>query len=283
MAIRIESPVGKQAITDFLCFFDRANAPRSARWPAFVTFETAVLAPGSPYLKGRIVQPFVARADDRIVARVLAIMDDRYRRHWGEALGHLALFEALPDSGEATHQMLDIACDWLSEQGAHAARAGYGMLDLPFAIDEYESLPPSILRQNPAYYHSLLKGAGFETEKGWVDYRIEVRSELLELWERALAAGRQAGFEIVPLRQRPSEQLAAEIADIWNDSFDQHWGHTPSSEGEFAFLLRTLASSRVLDTSVLAYQDGRSVGLVWAVPSGAAGARLADGRHLTAA
>ena len=93
MAIRIETPQGKQSIVDFLRFFDRVNAARSARWPAFVTFELAVMAEESPYLEGRIVRPFVAREDGRIVARVLAVVDDRYRRHWDESLGHLGLFE----------------------------------------------------------------------------------------------------------------------------------------------------------------------------------------------
>ena len=50
-----------------------------------------------------------------------------------------------------------------------------GPLDMPFVTDDYESLPPSILRFNPPYYHAFLKDAGFETERGYVDYRITVR------------------------------------------------------------------------------------------------------------
>ena len=89
------------------------------------------------------------------------------------------------------------------------ARAGSGLLDAPFAIDEYEMLPPSILRQNPGYYHSLLKDAGFETEKGWVDYKIEVTPALIARYQSALEAAQRAGFSIAPLKDLDAETARA--------------------------------------------------------------------------
>ena len=69
-----------------------------------------------------------------------------------------------------------------------AARTGFhfSSLDSPYVIDAYDTLPPDFLRQNPPYYHSLLKGARMELEKGMVDYKIEVRPELIGQWEEAL-------------------------------------------------------------------------------------------------
>jgi hypothetical protein len=67
--------------------------------------------------------------------------------------------------------LMDAACESLQHQGVEAARAGcLGTTDSPFVVDDYESLPPILLRHNPPYYHRLLKDAGFETERGWVDY-----------------------------------------------------------------------------------------------------------------
>ena len=80
-----------------------------------------------------------------------------------------------------------------------AARCGFGLGEFPFAIDAYDDLPPNLVRQNPAYYHALLKDAGFESEQGWVDYKIRVRPELIARWESALEAARRAGYSIVPL------------------------------------------------------------------------------------
>src|SRR4030095_5841219 len=100
------------------------------------------------------------------------------------------------------------ACDALAAQGADAARSGLGPLDMPFVIDEYTALPPSILRFNPSYYHVLLKDAGFETERGFVDYRIALRTALVSRWERAVTAAERAGFRLVPLREITAGQRA---------------------------------------------------------------------------
>ena len=64
---------------------------------------------------------------------------------------------------------------WLARPNVEAAHAGIGLLDFPFVIDDYESLPSSHVRHNPGYYHYLLKDARFESEKGWVDYKIRSR------------------------------------------------------------------------------------------------------------
>jgi GNAT superfamily N-acetyltransferase len=280
MSIRIESPQGRAALAEMIRFYDRVYAYRSARWPAFEAFELAVLSGESPYLRARLLRPFVAREHGEIAARVIAVVDERYRRHWNERLGHLVMFEALPASGEAVWRLIDEASAWLAAHGCARARAGYGMLDLPFAIDAYESLPPTILRQNPPYYHALLKEAGFETEKGWVDYCIEVCPAHLESWHDAVAAARRRGFEIVPLRRLPRSVRARRFADTWNAAFAHHWGHTPTDAEEFSFLIRSLEPAGVLDTSVVALLDGEVVGVVWAVRADTGSVRLAPHRVL---
>src|SRR5262249_58980244 len=101
---------------------------RDARWSAALAFQVPVLTGESPFAQGRKMRPFLARAGSRLLARALGVVDDRYNRHWQERLGHLSLFEALPDTGEATKLLLDTACAWLKEQGMEPARAGLGPL-----------------------------------------------------------------------------------------------------------------------------------------------------------
>jgi hypothetical protein len=280
MTVQIEYPRDTRALAEFLRFFDRVHERRPARWPAFLSFDLSVLSSASPYLPGRSARPMVARQGGEIVARAMAVLDQRYNDHWGDKLGHIALFEALPGVHEATGSLIDTASGWLAERGAVAARAGYGMMDLPFVIDDYESLPPTILRHNPPYYHTLLKEAGFEFEKGWVDYRIDVRPKLVTAWRNALARARQSGFELVALRHLDIEQCAVDLAATWNDAFSRHWGHTPTTAAEFAFLLRMLETSGVLDASAIAYRQRQPVGAVWVVPESSASARLSAGRIL---
>jgi hypothetical protein len=236
-----------------------------------------------PFAQDRVMRPFLAVEGDRPFARAVAMIDRRYQRHWREPLGHVVMFEALPEAREATRRVIDAACDWLGEQGAIAARAGstHAPMDMPFRLDDDGILPPMGMRQNLGYTNTLLKDAGFETERGWVDYRITVGPELIARWQSAREAVRRAGVDLVPLRDIPESRRVREFTAVWNECFAEHWGVAPSTEDEFALLLELQgAAGGVLDTSVLAYRDGRPIGVLWVASESTMLAALAPERVL---
>jgi predicted GNAT family acetyltransferase len=280
MRLQIEIPQGNESLTEFLKFYDRVYEYRNARWSAPLELQLPTLAGESPFAHGRIIRAFLARSGSTIVARAAAVMDERYNHHWREHLGHIIMFEATPVGREATRLLMDTACEWLKERGAAAARAGFGVLDFPFVIDDYESLPPELLRQNPDYYHRFLKDAGFESEKGWVDYKIEVRPELLERWAEALESARRRGYEIVPLKDVADARRVSDFTDTWSDTFKAHWGFTPLTEDEISLLFEAFKPHGLFDTSVIAYDRGAPAGMLFVVPEGSETAVLKPGRVL---
>ncbi|MGH7845653.1 MAG: GNAT family N-acetyltransferase [Candidatus Binatia bacterium] len=280
MALKIEVPQGNEGLTEFVLFYDQVYEYRAARWPAPLESHLPVLTGESPFAQGRSIRPLLARSGGSIVARAVAVMDECHNRHWNEHLGHIIMFEAMPDGREATQLLMDEACAWLKKRGAQAARAGFGLLDFPFVIDDYESLPPDIARQNPDYYHRLLKDAGFESEKGWVDYKIEVRPERVEQWNHALESARRRGYEIVPLKDLPDARRVTDFTDTWKDTFKAHWGFTPLREDEISLLFEGFKPAGVFDTSVIAYAEGAPVGMLFVVPEVTATAILKPGRTL---
>jgi hypothetical protein len=190
------------------------------------------------------------------------------------------MFEALPGTQDAVRTMLDEAGAWLREQSMEAARAGFG-LDFPFLIDSYGVLPPVMLRQNPAYYHTLLKDSGYESEKGWVDYKAAVTDELIDRWRVFLDDARKRGFEIVPFRDAPPDRRLDDFVNTWNDAFDRHWGVVPQTREEFGDLITFLEPMGMHDTTVIAYRDGEPVGVVWCVrETASAMASTSPGREL---
>ena len=266
MTIEIEELSGEKALTEFVEFYDRVYEQRPARWASMQALELPMLLGTSPFSEGRTIRPLVAREDGDIVARCVAAVDQRYLDQWGDDVGHVALFEAIPGTRAAVRQMMDEASGWLASQGMQAARCGFGLGEFPFAIDSYDDLPPNLVRQNPAYYHALLKDAGFESEQGWVDYKIVVTPELVERWERALDGGRAQGFDIVPLRDVPKDKLVTQFVDTWNIAFDKHWGAAPFTEAEFGLLVDVLGPMGMLDLSVMAYDGEDPVGVLWVNP-----------------
>ncbi len=282
MAIRIESPQSEAALTDFILFHDRVYESRSARWPSLVPLLLPALEGNGPFAQDRLMRPFLAVQGDRPLARAVAMIDRRYQRHWREPLGHVVMFEALPETREASRRVIDAACEWLVEHGAVAARAGStsAPMDMPFRLDDDGLLPPMGMRQNAGYMNTLLKDAGFETERGWVDYRIDVSPELIVRWESAREAVRLADIDIVPLSDVPESRRVPEFTALWDECFAEHWGVAPSTEEEFGLFLEIQSATGVLETSMMAYRGGRPIGVLWVAPEISALAALAPDRVL---
>jgi GNAT superfamily N-acetyltransferase len=281
MSLTIEQPEGQAALSEFVAFADVVNAGRGAWWPALAPMQLPMLLGQGPGARRRTVRPLVARDDGRIVARAAAVVDRGYIDKWAEPLGHVVMFEALPATFEATRALMDEATSWLRSRGMVAVRTGSGPgFDMALAIDDYESLPPMIVRQNPAYYHALLKEARFETERGWVDYKIVVTPDLVARWEQMLEGAIAAGFSIVAFGEVPEHRRVADFAETWEEAFEAHWGMVPASTEEFAETFDAAEPIGMHDVSVMAYRDDRPVGAVWALPQFADMAVLAPGRTL---
>jgi len=281
VTLRIESPDGEPGLTEFVKFQDCIRPELTARWPAAAEMQLPIMMGLSALAAGKIMKAFVARENGELQARVLAFVDPAYAERWNDKLGHLAFFEARPGTHRAAREMMDAACEWLRSQGAEAARAGFYLpLEMPFVIDEYDALPPNLMRQNPDYYHSLIKDAGFECEKGLVDYKIAVTPELVSRYESALEAGRRGGFEIVPLKDIAPEKRIAEFAPAFNEAFYHHWGFVGASDEAYAEMFIFFEMLGGLETSVIAYRGSEVVGTLMVAPEESAHAVLKPGRVL---
>ncbi len=281
MDTTIAVATGADELTEFLTFQDRINEHNETWWAAIVPMSLPMLKGEGPSAPGRRFLPLVARRSGAIVARVLAVVDQRYLDHWNEPVGHTSMFEALPGSVDAVRLLHDEACSWLREQGMEAARAGFGVGDFPFRLDAYDVLPPALLRQNPPYYHTLLKEAGYESERGWVDYKVEVTDETVARWQGYLDDARTRGFDVRPMRDIAPERRVPDFIETWNDSFSEHWGIVPQDPAEFADLLTFLQPMGMLDTTVIAYREEEPVGAVWSVPEMASTLAATNGRDIT--
>jgi GNAT superfamily N-acetyltransferase len=284
MEIKIEAPNSAEGLTEFIQFYEKIHAYQEARWPAPSELQMAFFKGEVPTAEGRKIRPFVARSEGSIVARATAVVDGRYNRHWNERLGHIIMFEALPDSHDATKLLIDASCAWLKEQGAEAARTGFHFTcgDMPYVIDAYDKLPPDhLVRQNPSYYHSLLKGAHFESEKGVVDYKIEVRPELIKQWEEALEKARRAGYEIQPFEAIPEKRRIEDFTRVWYESYKAHWGFAPMTEQEVELFCTAFRPVGGDATTVIAYRGKEPVGAVLARPEISETAILKPGRSLS--
>jgi ribosomal protein S18 acetylase RimI-like enzyme len=266
-AATVERVTSRSALEEFARLPYQVYAGYSAWWPPDVQNEIDFLmrrTPAAAYLE---MAPFCARRDGRMVARVSAVVNRRYNEHWNERLGHLIHFEAVDGEDELTVAMLETAADWLRLRGMSAVRSGFAaFLDYPYAIDNYGRLPSFLLRGNPPYYHRCLKDAGFEVEKGQIDYTARLEPEILHRYRRMVEACGAQGVILKNWRQFGFLAAIDAWTDVTNAAFIRHWGWNPVTRAEVRPMLMSLGDTAVADLSMIAERNGEVVGAVFSVP-----------------
>ena len=265
--VSIENPRSRAEFEDFARLPFLVYADRKAWWPPDVQNEVDLLSHRSPLSAFLEIEPFVARRDGRTIARVSAVINRRYNEHWKERLGQLIHFEAMPDEDDAATMLLDAASVWLRDREMTAARSGFAaFLDYPYAIDNYGEFPSFLLRANPAPYHRYLKNAGFETERGQIDYTAHLTPEILVRYRGMLDAAKRGSIELHSWREFGFLAAIDAWTNVTNAAFRDHWGWNPVARNEVRPMLTSLWETPVSDLSMVATIDRNVIGAVFCVP-----------------
>lgn len=213
------------------------------------------------------IQAFLVERDGRILARVAALNDEAYHRHWNERLGHLLFFEALPDQTEAVDVLMRDACAWLRERGCTAARLSMlAAVQLPLTIDAYDAVPTCFNRFNPPYYHSYIKNSGFVTERGIVEYEVEFSPELEVRYRQMIQRANESGVVIRSWDFDRLEEEGAAFAALANETFSAHWGFMPLPDAVMRAFYVDFKDFLIPEFLAFAEVDGQRVGFVYSLP-----------------
>jgi len=218
----------------------------------------------SAYAAHSRAQAFWIVDGSRVVAVVTAMVDDLYRAQRKEKAGHLLFFDARPDCEDEAASVLEEACRWLRGQDAEFARLGlkFGW-QLPYTIDAYDA-PPTILHTyNPPYYHRHIKNAGFATEKGVVEFRVQFTAALAERYRQLTSP---EGATLRPWDFSRLEEETDRFSRLLNDTFAEHWGFGRFTIEELGGLTHGLRDFLVPEFCWFAEVDGEAAGFVFSLP-----------------
>ncbi|NNE70980.1 MAG: hypothetical protein HKN29_11545 [Rhodothermales bacterium] len=179
-------------------------------------------------------------AEGRVVGRIAAIINGMHLQKYDDRVGFFGFFESV-DRQDVVDGLIQAADAWLSDRGMTVMRGPVnpslndtaGLL-----MDGYESAPFVLMTHNPDYYPTLLEAAGFRREMTLWAYYIHRKYANLDKLERgaALVKRRNPGLRIRTLNMKRFKEEAAIIRDIFNDGWQDNWGHVPMTPSEFDHL-----------------------------------------------
>ena len=213
------------------------------------------------------VQAFWIEEGDSLRATLTAVVDDLYNRHWNERMGHLLLFEALPHCDDQVQVLFHTACAWLQGHRCHAARVALlNGWQFPLTIDAYDAVPTVIHTYNPPYYHSYIKNAGFQTERGQVQYQVQFTPALARRYQQMVEHALLSGVRLRSWDFTRLEDETVLLTTLFNDTFAAHWGVRPTTVPEMQGVIGGLKDMLVADFTGFAEAEGQTVGFVFALP-----------------
>jgi GNAT superfamily N-acetyltransferase len=218
-----------------------------------------------PFYEHADRQAFLVRRGDRVVGRVLAIVNHLHNRKYDDRLGFFGFYECADDN-EASDALFRAACGWLRERGMTGVRGPLNPslnYECGLLVDGFDSPPTFLIPHNRDYYGRLIEGFGFEKCQDLLSYEAHV--DILEDLDPKLKfvideATRRFDINCRPLSRKNFASDVRLFLEIYNQSLQQTWGYVPMTEAEIDHQSAGLKHLIVPELTSIAEIDGKPVG-----------------------
>jgi len=191
------------------------------------------------------IQLFLAEdASGSVVGRIAGIVNGMHLQKYDDGVGFFGFFECVEDATVA-EALFDAAATWLREQGLTGMRgpANPSLNDTAgLLVDGFNSDPSILMPYNPPYYEDLFVMHGFERAMTMWAYYVHKKYVQTDKLRRGaqLVKRRTPGLALRTLDMERFEEEAQTILDIYNDAWENNWGHVPMTDAEFDQLAHDL-------------------------------------------
>ena len=219
-------------------------------------------------------------ADGRLAVTATAYVDPALQSHIGKAVGFVGQYEALP--GVDPSPLLQAAHEWLAGEGATEVWAPVNcpaQIEVGGVLTEGgERTAPFFSHWTPPHYAEVWEPAGYRAIQGYHNYVVDLTApDLPDRVADHRRRGEAGGVRIRYLEKREFDRGLRTLAELYNATFDRHWGHGPIAVDEFVELTSALRDIAVPRMAAFAECDGEVVGFRVGFPQYEPVFRMLDG------
>jgi GNAT superfamily N-acetyltransferase len=191
------------------------------------------------------IQLFLAEnGSGATVGRIAAIVNGMHLQKYDDGMGFFGFFECVDDYAVA-EALLDAATDWLREHGLTGMRgpANPSLNDTAgLLVDGFDRDPSILMPYNPPYHEDFLVDYGFERAMTMWAYYVHKKYVKVDKLRRGvqLVKRRTPNLELRTLDMEQFDKEARTILAIYNDAWENNWGHVPMTDAEFEQLAHDL-------------------------------------------
>jgi hypothetical protein len=226
----------------------------------------------------------LAYQDDKLVGRVMGIVNRRHNEKLNEKVARFAYLECTEDA-EVAHALLGWVEDWARKLGMTKVVGPLGFTDQDpegFMVEGFEQEPTIVTYYNFAYLLRFLAAEGYTKEIDYVVYKIPVPDKVPEYFDKiADRVEKRGGFTLIEFATKAqAKPYIRPVLSLMNDTFVGIYGYSPLDEEEMTELAKKYMP--LLDPRFVKVveKDGKVIAFFIAMPNLYEGIVKARGRIL---
>lgn len=238
--------------------------------PPILSEQRKLLDPRSgPFFEYGAARYFLALREGRPVGRISAHVNPRYEERHDPHTGFFGFFECIEDH-RVSHALFEAAAAWLGGMGKKRMLGplSFSIYDeVGLLVEGFDSLPAILHAHNPPYYQELLHQWGFRKSIDWYAFRVTQRDIDADSMEKRLQTiMRDQGLVLTSPTVRDFSRRTDEVLEIFNECWDDNWGHVPFTRREFYAVFQQLRPILRPDLIHMILDRDRIAGFVVNIP-----------------
>jgi GNAT superfamily N-acetyltransferase len=237
MELYLKEVMNKKDLRNFLKFPLQLYKDQPYYVPGIYLDELTTLDPSkNPAFEHCEARYWLAYQGNAVVGRIAAIINHKHIEKWNEPYMRFGWYDTI-DNLSVSELLMSAVEDWAAERNLSAVHGPLGFCDLDregMLIEGFDQLGTLATLYNYPYYPQHLSKLGFNKDIDWVEYQIEVPSELDPKISRAAETVLRRMNLTMPRLHAKREllQYAPQIFALINSEYSHLYGAVPLSDRE---------------------------------------------------
>lgn len=221
-----------------------------------------------PFWKFSEGELFLAEKDNRLIGRIVAIIDSNSNNYHNEQVGSWGFFECINDQ-DVANALFGAVENWMCHRKIKVLRGPLNPstnYEIGTLIKGYDKTPALMMTYNPDYYPKLIHRAGYRKEKDILSYRV-TRDYSPPEWVENIADRLLESNDItIHCPTKWNRENIRLMCSIYRDCWADNWGFVPMTEGEEDELAKELLFLIEPELAFFMYHKDEPVGIGLLVP-----------------
>ena len=179
-------------------------------------------------------QPFIALRNDKVVGRIVAIINHKANSAWGKKAVRFGWVDFIDDN-EVVDTLFAAVEQWGRERGMNEVHGPLGFTDFDpegMLVEGFDRISTMVTIYNYPYYPVQMERMGYQKDADWVEYMLTAPKELPEKHARITRIVKEKfGLKIVKYtsHRKLARERGTAIFDLLNEAYAQLYGYSALS------------------------------------------------------